>query len=115
MQRRSVFIALGATILTIARGDGRVAALLERTASHPEPQSDCKQMASTGRAVARRCANGRTEAHVDNRNTVHIAPYPPRFRHLPIDRLRARGQGKIHATGDKGARAELHRKASRKA
>jgi hypothetical protein len=27
--------------------------------------------------------------------------------------LRARGEGKIHAAGDKGARQELHRKARR--
>ena len=114
MQRRCVIAALGVIGVAIVMDRDHAGAALVVSVPHPVHHDDCKQLASTGRSVARRCADGRTEAHVDNRNEVHITPYPPRFRHLPIDRLRARGEGKIHAAGDKGARRELHRKSRRR-
>lgn len=115
MNRRRVLPALAVMIVASHRGDRLVGAMAFGTVPHaPDRDADCKQMASTGRAVARRCADGRSEAHVDNRITVHLPQYPPRFRHLPIDRLRARGEGKIHAAGDKGARRQLRSKAHRR-
>jgi hypothetical protein len=112
--RRRVFPALVVVAIAVTTGERIAGAAVGGTVPHPPDHTDCKQMASTGRAVARRCADGRTEAHVDNRINVHLAPYPPRFRHRPIDRLRSRGEGKIRAAGDKGARRELRRKARRR-
>lgn len=75
---------------------------------------DCERITTTGHAtVRRRCDGTRVEASVDHRLTVRdpraVHPTHPR----PIDRVRARGNGRIHATGDKGARRELREKARR--
>jgi hypothetical protein len=81
---------------------------------HDEADDACERVTTTGRAtVRRRCDGTRTEASVDNRMTVSD-PRAVRTTHeRPIDRLRSRGEGRIHATGDKGARRELREKARR--
>ncbi len=80
-----------------------------------DQDDDCERVTTTGQAVARRrCDGTRTEASVDNRITV-IDPRSVRKTHeRPIDRLRSRGEGRIHATGDKGAKQELREKARRR-
>ena len=74
----------------------------------------CERVTTTGRAVVRRrCDGTRTEVHVDNRLPVPSPRSTPREHERPIDRLRSRGEGRIRATGDKGARRELREKAHR--
>ena len=79
-----------------------------------DPDEACERVTTTGRAVVRRrCDGTRSEAHVDNRITVTDPRSAPKEHERPIDRLRSRGDGRIQATGDKGARRELREQARR--
>ena len=120
MHRRHVLSALALVVLP-ALTCGRpvlatmVAAVSEdRDHEDGDQDKDCERVTTTGRAVVRRrCDGTRTEAHVDNRITVHDPRTAPKTHERPVDRLRSRGEGRIHATGDKGARRELREKAQR--
>ena len=70
----------------------------------------CHILASTGKSEAGRDRESRTTcARVDNRPSPHFLR-PPRKKHeRPIDRLRSRGEGRLKASGDKGARRQLHK------
>jgi hypothetical protein len=107
--------ALATAVRVVAGGRDQDAS--DERGDHDEPDDpdeDCEWVTTTGRAVVRRrCDGTRTEASVDNRMTVS-APRAVRTTHeRPIDRLRSRGEGRIHATGDKGARRVLRAKARR--
>jgi len=111
MNRRHLLTVTGLvlTVLAVPRGGPPAFA----AAREPEPD-DCEIEATTGRSVARRrCDGTKTEARVDNRITSHDMRAAPRTRERPIDRLRSRGQGRIKATGDKGAKLELRAKQRR--
>ena len=74
----------------------------------------CEHVTTTGRAtVRRRCDGTRTEASVDHRITVRDPRVVRPTHERPVDRVRGRGEGRIHATGDKGASRELREKARR--
>lgn len=79
-------------------------------ATAPKPEG-CKRIVTTGGSfIGRNCDTGRRVVRVRHQE-------PPRFstpqRHeRPVDRLRSRGEGRIHAVGDKGARRELRAKAN---
>jgi hypothetical protein len=82
---------------------------------HNDHDADCERVTTTGRAtVRRRCDGTRAHASVDNRITVKDPRVVRKTHERPIDRVRARGEGRIHATGDKGARREMHKKAHRR-
>lgn len=74
-----------------------------------ERLDDRATIASTGRSEAGRDCDGKTFARVDN--DVDIVDVRRRKKHdHPFERVQARGEGKIDATGDKGARRELRDK-----
>ena len=68
----------------------------------------CQVQASTGKSEAGRDPESRaTCARVDNRLPDHVSIREEKKHERPIDRLRSRGEGRIQATGDKGAIREL--------
>ena len=70
----------------------------------------CHILARTGNAQAGRDPESRrTCARVDNRPPHHVVRHSPKKHERPIDRLRSRGEGRPKATGDKGARRQLHK------
>jgi hypothetical protein len=81
-------------------------ALAVEVSRHPDR---CRILASTGKSQAGRDPeSGKTCARVDNRHSPHSV-HPPRKKHeRPIDRLRSRGEGRPKASGDKGAKRQLH-------
>ena len=86
-------------------GVGRPA-LAAEVSHHPD---GCRVLASTGKSEAGRDPESRqTCARVDNRPSPYFLRSPDKKHERPIDRLRSRGEGRIKATGDKGARRELH-------
>jgi hypothetical protein len=81
----------------------------------PRPDG-CKHVVSTGTAfTARDCRNARRVARVDNTARPHdprrATTYPRRER--PLERLLTRGDGRIHARGDKAGLRELREKQNR--
>ena len=73
---------------------------------HPD---GCRVLASTGKSEAGRDPESRaTCARVDNRPPTHTLRGPEKKHERPIDRLRSRGEGKLKAVGDKGARRQLN-------
>jgi hypothetical protein len=100
--------ALLLLIVLILFGSGRPA-LAAEVSRHPE---GCRILASTGKSEAGRDPESRaTCARVDNRLPAHLLRRPEKKHERPIDRLRSRGEGRIQATGDKGARRELREEA----
>jgi hypothetical protein len=78
----------------------------------PRPDG-CKRVVTSGHAfVGHRCRAGKRVTRVDH-NTLphnpHRANEHPR-RERPLERLLTRGDGRIKAQGDKGARRELREK-----
>jgi hypothetical protein len=102
------YFRAGALVLLavlIVLGSGHPTLAVE-VARHPDR---CKVLATTGKAEAGRDPESRaTCARVDNRPSPHFLRGPKKEHERPIDRLRSRGEGRIQATGDKGARRELH-------
>jgi hypothetical protein len=99
---------------TIATAVRVVAGSRDRDGHDPHDK-DCERVTTTGRAtVRRRCDGTRAHASVDNRIAVSDPRAVRKTHERPVDRLRARGEGRIHATGDKGAQRELHEKAHRR-
>ena len=97
--------ALLVLVVLIVFGSGQPA-LAAEVSRHPD---GCRVLASTGKSEAGRDPESRaTCARVDNRPPTHSLRPPERKHERPIDRLRSRGEGRIKATGDKGARRELH-------
>lgn len=115
MNRRRVLTGLALALLaTITGGWTTLATVFRTTRDAADEDNDCEATATTGRATARRrCDGTRTEAHVDNHITVRDPRSAPKEHAHPIDRLRSRGEGRIKATGDKGARRELREKVHR--
>ena len=112
-RRRAVAILSLAT--TFCAGWPRLAAAGVRRDADCDDERHCDRpiTASTGRAEAGRDCAGRTFARVD-----HDPPHPPRLtgrreHDHPIERVRARGEGRIKATGDKGALPEMRNKRRR--
>jgi hypothetical protein len=74
-----------------------------------ERHGKCPTSASAGRTEAGRDCDGKTFARVDN--DIDVADIRRhKDRDHPFERVQARGDGKIKATGDKGARRELRDK-----
>ena len=74
---------------------------------HPD---QCRILARTGNSEAGRDPeNRRTCARVDNRPPHHILRHHQKKHERPIDRLRSRGEGRPKASGDKGAKRQLHK------
>lgn len=118
VDRRHMLASLTFVGLSLLVGSqGAQATAVRFTAGNRDPRDhdeDCERVTTTGHAtVRRRCDGSRTEASVDNRVTVTDPRAPRKTYERPVDRLRARGEGRIHATGDKGARRELHEKGRR--
>jgi hypothetical protein len=91
-----------AVLIFCASGGPSLAAEVSR---HPD---GCRVLASTGKSEAGRDPESRaTCARVDNRPPTHTLRPPEKKRERPIDRLRSRGEGKLKAIGDKGARRQL--------
>ena len=81
-------------------------ALATEVSHHPDR---CQVLASTGKSEAGRDPESRrTCARVDNQPSPHFLRPPKEKHERPIDRLLSRGEGKIKATGDKGAKRELN-------
>ena len=116
MHRRHVLSALALVVLpTIGSARPTRAAMVRVGADDHDQDDACERVTTTGRAIVRRrCDGTRTEAHVDNRIPVTRPRSAPREHERPIDRLRSRGEGRIQATGDKGARRELREEANRR-
>lgn len=116
MHRRQVLTGLTLVALSLLeeRQGARAMGGWVVAVGHDSDDEACERVTTTGGAtVRRRCDGTRAEARVDHRLTVRD-PRVVRPRHeRPVDRLRARGEGRIHATGDKGARRELREKARR--
>jgi len=113
MNRRHLLRVTGLVLTVLAVPGGGPPGLAAAPESELE-SDDCEIEATTGRSVARRrCDGTKTEARVDNRPTPHFLRAAPKTRERPIDRLRSRGQGRIKATGDKGAKLELRAKQRR--
>ena len=114
MNRRRVLTGLALALLaTITGGWTTLATVFRTTRDAADEDNDCEATATTGRATARRrCDGTRTEAHVDN----HITVRDPRSARRSM-RTRSiacgHGEGRIKATGDKGARRELREKVHR--
>lgn len=88
--------------------------LLTASRASADAGEDCERVTTTGGAtVRRRCDGTRTHVSVDHRITVRDPRVVRPTHERPVDRVRGRGEGRIHATGDKGARRELHEKAHR--
>src|SRR5262249_14498852 len=69
--------------------------------ANPHGDDDGPRVTTTGHATAvHDRASGRNEAFVDNSITIHAGSTSSRSHVLPIDRLRARGEGRLHAAGD---------------
>ena len=82
-------------------------ALAAEVSHHPDR---CQILATTGKSEAGRDPESRrTCARVDNRQSPHHMRHPKKKHERPIDRLRSRGEGRPKATGDKGARRQLHK------
>lgn len=118
MHRRHILVGLSLAGLSLFAGrhEARVTAGWIVVGGHDldEGAKDCERVTTTGRAtVRRRCDGTRVEAsvnhHIDVRDPRVVRPTHER----PVDRVRARGEGRIHATGDKGARRELREKMRR--
>jgi hypothetical protein len=81
--------------------------LAVEVAHHPD---QCRILARTGKSEAGRDPESRrTCARVDNRPPHHIVRHPHKKHERPIDRLRSRGEGRPKASGDKGAKRQLHK------
>jgi len=93
-----------AALIAIGSGGPTLAA---EVSHHP---SQCRILARTGKSEAGRDPESRrTCARVDNRPPQHSVRHPQKKHERPIDRLRSRGHGRPKATGDKGAKRQLHR------
>lgn len=94
------------SLMIFAAGGPALAAEVSR---HPDR---CQIRASTGKSDAGRDPESReTCARVDNRLPAHHLRRPEKKHERPVDRLRSRGEGRIEASGDKGARRELREEA----
>lgn len=118
VHRRHVLSGLtlvGLSLLAASRGAHAAAGRVVAGGRDLDDEDEnCERITTTGRAtVRRRCDGTRSEASVDHRITITDPRAVRKTRERPIDRLRARGEGRIHATGDKGARRELREKARR--
>ncbi len=99
---RAGALLLLVALIVFAAGGPTLAVEVTR---HPDR---CRVLASTGKSEAGRDPESRaTCARVDNRLPAHLLRRTERKHERPIDRLRSRGEGRIEATGDKGARREL--------
>jgi hypothetical protein len=97
--------ALLVLVVLVTFGSGRPTLAVE-VYRHPDR---CRILASTGKSEAGRDRESReTCARVDDRLPAHHLRRAEKKHERPIDRLRSRGEGRIQATGDKGARRELH-------
>lgn len=119
MNRRRLLSTLALVVVPMVAGRRPTIATTVRVGDgghdHDGQDEDCERGATTGRATAsRRCDGTRTEARVDNRVTITDPRAVRKTHERPIDRLRSRGDGRIQATGDKGARRELRDKARRR-
>jgi hypothetical protein len=98
--------ALFVLVVLIVIGSGGSALAVE-VSRHPDR---CHILASTGKSEAGRDRESHTTcARVDNRTSPHVSQHAKKKHERPIDRLRSRGEGKPKASGDKGARRQLHR------
>ena len=102
LSRAGALVVLAVLIVFGSPGLG----LAVEVSRHPD---GCRVLASTGKSEAGRDPESRaTCARVDNRPPTHTLRGPEKKHERPIDRLRSRGEGRIKATGDKGAKRELH-------
>ena len=121
MHRRRMLSALSLIVVSVLSGGRPAVAAAVRVVTgghdrddHDNQDKDCERVTTTGRAtVRRRCDGTRAQASVDNHITITDPRAVRKTHERPVDRLRARGEGRIHATGDKGARRELHEKRRR--
>ena len=75
-------------------------------AAAPKPEG-CKRIVTTGRSfIGDDCNDAKRIVRVERQEPPRIGT--PKRHERPVDRLRARGKGNIHAAGDKGARRELN-------
>lgn len=69
------------------------------------PDGCVRVVKSGGSSISYDCKNGRRIVQVEHKGPPRYIT--PRRHEHPIERVRARGKGNIHATGDKGARGEM--------
>jgi hypothetical protein len=97
--RPLVILSLGA-LLVVSGGPAA-----SPTGAIPWPSGCHRVVKSGGSSISYDCRTGRRIAQVEHKGPPrYIAP--KRHDH-PIERVRSRGKGNIHATGDKGARREM--------
>jgi len=113
VNRRRALALLSFATMFVASWPHLVAAGTKRDDEcEDEQHGDGRITASTGRAEAGRDCSGRTFARVDHDPDIPRVSGRKEHDH-PIERVRARGEGKIKATGDKGALLELRHKRRR--
>jgi len=103
--RIPIALAIALLVVTSAGFSDSVVAI-------PRPDG-CKRVVTSGPAfIGHHCRAGRRVTRVDHRtlpHNPHRANEHPR-RERPLERLLTRGDGRIKAQGDKGARRELREK-----
>jgi hypothetical protein len=111
-RRRALGILAFFASLAAGGGWSRLAvAGADRTCDCDEDDRECKRAlrASTGRAEAGRDCSGKSYARSDQDLRPRYLNIRKEHDH-PFERVQARGDGKIKATGDKGAIREMRNK-----
>lgn len=108
MRRRSLLLSFVMVALLALPLSG-VPPTTPLAAAIPRPDGCTRIVTSGGAFIGHDCKRAARVTRVDHRLPARLNR--PSTRHeRPIERFLSRGKGRIHATGDKGARRELREK-----